>query len=323
MDYYGGLNCAENVQNPRLRSCGAATSKQHTAVKIAPNYGESTVHVRDASQAVGVVASLLDTEKKKEFDRKNREEQEHLRDLYTDRRGKPLMSYADALANRTPIVWREEDIARPAFTGRRVTEGISLQEIAEYIDWTFFFAAWGLKGKFPRILDHPTRGAPARELYENERRLLDLIIADGLLTPRGAYGFWPASGERDDIILYTDERRAAELLRLSMLRQQEVVPDGRPNRSLADFVAPVGSGLEDWIGAFAVTAGIGAAELSAAFERERDDYSAIMVKALADRLTEGGLMAYVVGLAVDVPTERDKGEEHAGRGIGQRAGADP
>jgi 5-methyltetrahydrofolate--homocysteine methyltransferase len=196
------------------------------------------------------------------------------------------MSYADALANRTPIVWRREDLARPAFTGRRVVQGISLQEIAEYIDWTFFFAAWGLKGKFPRILDHPRLGAAARELYENGRKLIDRIIADELLTPRGAYGFWPASGEDDDIILYTDERRTTELLRFSMLRQQEMLPDGRPNRSLADFVAPLDSGLEDWIGAFAVTAGIGAAELSAAFEGERDDYSAIMVKALADRLAE-------------------------------------
>ena len=265
---------------------GATTSRQHTAVRIAPNYNDITVHVRDASRAVGVVASLLDRERKKEFERKNREEQERLRELYTTRRERRLLSYGDALANRTPIVWCAGDIARPAFAGRRVVEDVSLEEIAAYIDWTFFFVAWELKGKFPQILDDPAQGASARELYANGRRLLDRIIAEKLLTPRGVYGFWPASSERDDIILYTDEGRATELLRLSVLRQQQAFADGRPNRSLADFIAPVGSGLEDWLGAFAVTAGIGAAELSAAFERKRDDYSAIIVKALADRLAE-------------------------------------
>jgi 5-methyltetrahydrofolate--homocysteine methyltransferase len=265
---------------------GATTSRQHTAVKIAPSYSGSTVHVRDASRAVGVVASLLDSAKKEEFDRKNREEQGRLRDMYTGRHARPLRSYADALANKTPIVWRAEDIARPAFMGRRAVEDVSLEELAEYIDWRFFFAAWEIKGKFPQVLDDPTLGASARELYANGRRLLDRIIAEKLLTPRGVYGFWPANSERDDIVLYADESRTNELLRFSMLRQQEAHAKGRPNCSLADFIAPLGSGLEDWLGAFAVTAGIGASELSAAFERDRDDYSAIMVKALADRLAE-------------------------------------
>jgi 5-methyltetrahydrofolate--homocysteine methyltransferase len=265
---------------------GATTSRQHTAVKIAPEYGAPAVHVHDASRAVGVVAALLDPDKRKELDEKNRGEQARLRELHTARRDRPLLPFPEARENRLRIEWKPEDLARPAFTGRRLVEDVTLRELARHIDWTFFFAAWELPGRFPKILDHPQHGAAARELYENGRTLLRRIVEEKLLRPRGVYGFWPAASEGEDLVLYADEARTRELARFPMLREQERRSDGRPNRSLADFVAPRGSGLEDWVGAFAVTAGLGAEELCSAFERQHDDYSAILVKALADRLAE-------------------------------------
>jgi 5-methyltetrahydrofolate--homocysteine methyltransferase len=265
---------------------GATTSRQHTAVKIAPQFSESTVHVLDASRAVGVVSTLLDPVRKSEFDGKNRIEQADLRELHGKKRAKPLLPLETAYTNRLKLDWRAEDIAQPAFTGRRVVEDISLAEIARYIDWTFFFTAWELKGKFPAILQHPQYGAAARDLYQGATQLLRKIMDERLLTPRATYGFWPAHSEGNDIVLYTDERRTQELLRLNMLRQQQVKTDDKPYLSLADFVAPVGSGLPDHMGAFAVTTGIGVDQLCQHYEKALDDYNAIMVKALADRLAE-------------------------------------
>jgi 5-methyltetrahydrofolate--homocysteine methyltransferase len=155
-----------------------------------------------------------------------------------------------------------------------------------YIDWTFFFSAWELKGRFPGILEHPEYGAAARELYGHARTLLDRIVGEKLLTARGVYGFWPANSDGDDIVVYADDSRRSELVRFPMLRQQEIIADSKPNRSLADFIAPRASGVPDYLGMFAVTAGIGADELARRFEQDRDDYNAIMVKALADRLAE-------------------------------------
>jgi 5-methyltetrahydrofolate--homocysteine methyltransferase len=163
---------------------------------------------------------------------------------------------------------------------------VPLETLVPFIDWTFFFHAWELKGRVPAIFDHPQYGAAARELYDNAQALLATLVRDGRLTASGVYGFWPANADGDDIVLFEDEARARERLRFNMLRQQEPIADGKPNRSLADFVAPISSGRADYLGAFAVTAGIGAADLVAAFEREHDDYQAIMVKALADRLAE-------------------------------------
>jgi 5-methyltetrahydrofolate--homocysteine methyltransferase len=163
---------------------------------------------------------------------------------------------------------------------------VPLEDLLPYIDWTFFFAAWELKGRFPAILDHPQYGAAARELYGNARTLLDRIVAERLLEARGVYGFWPAASDDDDIIVFGDESRSRERLRFNMLRQQETMPDRRPNLSLADFVAERASGTADCIGAFAVTAGIGVDQLVRRFEQAHDDYSAILVKALADRLAE-------------------------------------
>jgi len=265
---------------------GATTSRQHTAVRIAPAYHQSTIHVADASRAVSTVASLLDVAARPEFERKNRERQEMLRSLHAEKSAKPLLSYQEALANRTKIAWRAEDIATPAFLGRRVLQKVPLAELAKYIDWTFFFSAWELKGKFPAILEHPEHGEAARDLFASASDLLAKIIDEDLLRAQGVYGFWPAASDTDDIVLYTDESRSAELVRFPMLRRQRVSDDRTPTRCLADFVAPAETGLPDSIGAFAVTAGIGAAELADRYEREGDDYHAIMTKALADRLAE-------------------------------------
>jgi 5-methyltetrahydrofolate--homocysteine methyltransferase len=265
---------------------GATTSAPHTAVKIAPQYSQATVHVLDASRAVGVVASLLDPKQQDLFDHNNRADQERLRAIHGRKQASAPVPYGTAVANRLTLAWRAADLTAPAFIGRRAVEDVSLDEIAAYIDWTFLFVAWELKGKFPKILEHPKYGEAARELYNNATRLLRSIIAGRQLTARAVYGFWPAHSDGDDIILYSDETRTKELVRFPMLRQQEAHDDGRPYLSLADFVAPVDSGLRDYLGAFAVTAGLGAEELVQRFEREHDDYNAIMVKALADRLAE-------------------------------------
>jgi 5-methyltetrahydrofolate--homocysteine methyltransferase len=269
---------------------GATTSRQHTAVKIAPAFSRPTVHVLDASRAVGVVSKLINRETRAAFDVQNRKDQEELRELHGRKRAKPLLTLAQANARRFAPDFRAENVPAPAFLGVRQVDA-PLGELARYIDWTFFFTAWELRGRFPAILDHPQQGAAARELYANARKLLDEIIAGGKLRARGVYGFWPAASDGNDIVLYADAARAKEKLRFNMLRQQQAKDpasdkaDG-PCWSLADFVAPAGSPLRDHIGAFAVTAGLGAAELAGAYEKALDDYSAIIVKALADRLAE-------------------------------------
>jgi len=265
---------------------GATTSVQHTAVKIAPCYHESTVHVHDASRAVNVVSALLDPERKKTLDSENRRKQEQLRSVYEARSKQPLLSLEQARANRHALAPRAEDFAVPSFTGRRVVDDVRVADLVPYIDWTFFFSTWELKGKYPKILEHPRYGAAARELYANGRALLERIADEALLTPRGVYGFWPAAGDGDDIVLYSDGDRRRELVRFPMLRQQGRQPDGKPNRSLADFVAAAGSGQPDFLGAFAVTSGLETDALARRFESDLDDYNAILVKALADRLAE-------------------------------------
>jgi 5-methyltetrahydrofolate--homocysteine methyltransferase len=273
---------------------GATTSKQHTAVKIAPEYSQPVVHVLDASRAVDVVSSVLSPTQKAAFAAANRKEQERIREQYGALKRRPLVSYTAALAGRPKYPWDPAAVPRPSFTGVRHID-VPLSEIVPFIDWTMFFAAWELKGRFPAILEHPQYGQAARDLYEHSKALLDRIVNEKLLTARAAYGFWPANSEGDDIIVYAPEGGSAladatadkrELMRFSLLRQQEEVGDGRPYRSLADFVAPGSSGVTDYIGAFAVTAGLGADDLVLAFERDQNDYDAIIVKALADRLAE-------------------------------------
>jgi 5-methyltetrahydrofolate--homocysteine methyltransferase len=265
---------------------GATTSNQHTAVKIAPKYGETVAHVRDASRAVGVVSSLLDAERKKSFDADNVAEQERIRKVYSDRQERPLTPYAQALSKGSGIDWKADDIATPEFTGRRVIDDVSLADLEPFIDWTFFFTAWQLKGKYPAILESEKYGEAARELFAAGRELLAEIIEKDQVRAAGTYGFWPANSDGDDIVLWSDASRSTELTRFPMLRQQSVTGSQERFRSLADFVAPIDSGLEDYVGAFAVTAGIGADALAKKFEAEHDDYHAIMVKSLADRCAE-------------------------------------
>jgi 5-methyltetrahydrofolate--homocysteine methyltransferase len=196
-----------------------------------------------------------------------------------------MLPYAEARENAPKLSFGPDEVSRPEFVGRRVVEP-SLEELAEYIDWTFFFTTWELSGKFPKILDHPKYGDVARELYQNGRELLARITEEGLLQARGVYGFWPAASHGDDIVLYAGEDREEELVRFPMLRQQTKQPTRSRNRCLADFVAPAGSGMADYVGAFACTAGIGAQALASRYEADHDDYHSIMVKALADRLAE-------------------------------------
>ena len=275
---------------------GATTSKQHTAVRIAPEYSAPTVHVLDASRVVGVVADLLDGDRRARLDEANRADQERLRALHEERGRKPLLPLERARANRTPIVWQEEDLAVPAFTGSRVVEP-DVNTLRRYVDWTFFFHAWELKGRFPAILDDPRKGETARELFRAANELLDEIAAEGTLQPRGVYGFWPARAEGDDVVVDGILRAgpAAEAgvpvaqqargVRFPMLRQQGDHGDSRPNRSLADYVAPAGTELVDFVGAFAVAIH-GGETFAERLSAELDDYQAITVRALADRLAE-------------------------------------
>jgi 5-methyltetrahydrofolate--homocysteine methyltransferase len=249
---------------------GATTSKQHTAVRIAPAYGRPTVYVRDASRVVGVVSDLLDPIRRANLDRDNRADQERLRELHAERDRKPLLPFERARENRHLVPF--DDLPEPAFLGTRVVEP-ELETLREYVDWQFFFHAWDLKGRFPAILDRPE----ARELYDDAQQLLDEIVGDGALSARGVHGFWPAASDGEDIVV----EHANDEVRFSLLRQQSNYGDSRPNRSLADYVAP----SRDHLGAFAV--GIfGADALASRFEADRDDYRAIMAKALADRLAE-------------------------------------
>jgi len=264
---------------------GATTSRQHTAVKIAPEFSGTTVHVLDAARVGDVMSSLLSGGQRQQFEQYNRGLQEQLREQHSARKERPLLTYDAALKNRLSIDWAHESLPRPSFLGRRVID-VPLEELVPVIDWTFFFTAWELKGRFPAILDHPEYGVAARELYDNARTLLDRIISEKLLTARAAYGFWPAASEGDDIVVFSDDQRNGELLRFNMLRQQEAIADRKPNLSLADFVADRSAPVHDYIGAFAVTSGLGAEKLAAMFEKEGDDYNAILVKALADRLAE-------------------------------------
>jgi 5-methyltetrahydrofolate--homocysteine methyltransferase len=246
---------------------GATTSKQHTAVRIAPAYSRPTLHVLDASRVVGVVSNLLDPERRAVLERENADLQERLRDQHSERDRKPLLPIEDARANREQVEF--DALPAPEFTGTRVVEP-ELAELAPYIDWQFFFHAWELKGRFPAILEQPA----ARELYDEAQALLGELTRNTALGARGVYAFWQASAEGDDIVL-------ADGTRFPMLRQQAAYGDSRPNRSLSDYVAPA----SDHIGGFAVSIH-GADELAAAYEASLDDYRAIMVKALADRLAE-------------------------------------
>jgi 5-methyltetrahydrofolate--homocysteine methyltransferase len=264
---------------------GATTSRAHTAVKIAPHYSEPVVHVLDASRAVPVTTSLLSDEGKPAFVAQHRADYEALRKAHSA----PKLSIVSLEAARkrgTPIEWRAEDLPRPSFTGVRVLDKFSLATLRGFIDWTPFFHTWGLKGVYPRILEHEGQGPQARQIFTEANALLDAIIEKQLITARGVYGLFPASAVGDDVELYTDGTRKKVLERFHFLRQQSNREGVDPCRSLADFIAPKETGLAEHIGAFAVTSGIGLKELCDGFRAKNDDYNAIMAEAIADRLAE-------------------------------------
>jgi 5-methyltetrahydrofolate--homocysteine methyltransferase len=316
---------------------GATTSRAHTAVKIAQHYRASTVHVLDASRAVGVVNSLLSDELKGDFDAKTRAEYARLREEHASRsHEKKLIPLEQARANRTPIDWSSYTPPKPDFVGTRLYgtdsanasvipseveeslavsggtrrkvaardpstslrsaqdnnggtragEVFTLETLVPYIDWSPFFHTWELRGRYPAIFDDPTVGKHARELFDDAQKLLERICSEKLLTAHGVYAFWPAKAIGDDVEIYTDETRTERLATFPFLRQQMKKPSGQFNHCLADFIAPEDSKSLDYLGGFAVTAGIGADELAKVFAADHDDYNSILTKALADRLAE-------------------------------------
>jgi len=259
---------------------GATTSRKHTAVKIAPAYGNPTIHVPDASRAVTVVGDLVNDSHRPSLVARNREEQEAARRDFEESTRK-LVFFEEAKKKR----WVEADgvpsVAVPDFVGIRVIDPVPLEEVLPFIDWTPLFHAWELRGIYPDILERPGVGEVARELFDNARKLLDEIVAGRKLSARAAYGFFPAEKSGDDIIIYEDASRSRERARFHTLRQQQEKRDGLPYLALADFISP-----GDFLGAFVVSAGFGCDALAKSYEQDRDDYNSIMVKALADRLAE-------------------------------------
>jgi 5-methyltetrahydrofolate--homocysteine methyltransferase len=264
---------------------GATTSRRHTAIKIAPHYSEPVVHILDASRAVPVTTSLLSDEGKPAFVAQHRAEYEALRTAHAAPR-QQVISLETARSRRTPIEWRAEDLPTPAFTGVKVLDNFPLATLREFIDWSPLFHAWGLKGVYPRILDHTEQGEQARQIFADANVLLDRMIEKNLITARGVYGFFAANAVGDDIELYTDNTRSKNLDHFHFLRQQANREGSEPCRSLSDFIAPKETGLPDYIGAFAVTSGIGLKDLCDKFRADNDDYNAIMAEAIADRLAE-------------------------------------
>ena len=265
---------------------GATTSAAHTAVKIAPAYSGPVVHVIDASRVVGVAQQLLSPQKGKEFVTKVRTDQEKARKDFESRRStQKLLSIAEARKNAARFDW-SKDPEKPEFLGLKVYEDFPLTELAEYIDWSPFFHAWELRGRFPKILRDPVVGNEAKKLFADAQALLGQILAEKRIRAKGVVAFFPANAEGDDILLFEDDSRKKVRSRLHTLRQQNARTDGQPNRCLADFVAPVSSGKKDYVGAFAVTAGHGVEEWARELEKKHDDYQAILLKALADRCAE-------------------------------------
>ncbi len=269
---------------------GATTSKAHTAIKIAQFYKNPVVHVLDASRAVGVVGALLSDEQKPGFDTENRADQERARVEYRNKNAERVMlPLAEARKRAFKTDWKSVDIPTPSFTSLRVLRDVPLDELIPYIDWTPFFSAWELTGKYPKIFEDPLVGEQARKTFDEGQALLKAICAEKLFTASGVYGFFPANSVGDDIELYTDASRTTVLTTFRMLRQQAEKPPKAEDKSLyslADFIAPKTSGRGDWLGAFAVTAGDGVDALSKKFKAVHDDYNAIMAAALSDRLAE-------------------------------------
>ena len=264
---------------------GATTSRAHTAVKIEPHYKGATVYVTDASRGVGVASNLLSTELKDDFVQSVRAEYEEVRDRHKGREAKTKQhSLADARGNK--FNWGNYESVKPKFLGIKVIDSFSLAILVPYIDWTPFFQTWEMAGSYPKILDDSVVGVEARSLFSDAQAMLAKIVSERWLTARAVVGFFPANSDGDDVIVYVDDTREQRLDILHHLRQQNIKAPGRPNYCLSDFIAPIASGKVDYLGAFAVTTGIGIEEKLRQFEQDHDDYSSIMLKALADRLAE-------------------------------------
>jgi len=267
---------------------GATTSRVHTAVKIAPRYERGqAVYVNDASRAVGVVSSLLSREQHDGYVSDIRTEYRRVAERHAQSEAeKARLPLTKARENAFRPDWSSYTPPKPSFLGTRVFETYDLNELARYIDWTPFFQTWELKGRFPAILDDPDQGAAARQLWEDAQAMLQTVLQKNWFRPKAVIGFWPANTVGDDIRLFTDESRKQELATFYTLRQQLTKRDGRPNMALSDFVAPLDSGKPDYVGGFVVTAGLEENAIAERFERQNDDYSSILVKALADRFAE-------------------------------------
>ncbi|MEX2455766.1 MAG: vitamin B12 dependent-methionine synthase activation domain-containing protein, partial [Balneolaceae bacterium] len=266
---------------------GATTSRMHTAVKIAPSYNHPVIHVLDASRSVTVVNRLVSDTLKTGFLDEISAEYEGLREQYKSRgKKKKYLPLEKAQANKTEIDWSKTSIHKPNKLGIHRFDDVSLKTLRNYIDWTPFFIAWEMKGRYPDILDDPKAGVEARKLFDDANELLDKMIDGELLKPKGIAGLFPANAVSDDIEIYADDSRTTVVKTFHTLRQQSQKRAGQPNKALADYVAPKESGIADYMGAFAVTTGHGTIELVKKFEDDNDDYNAILVKALSDRFAE-------------------------------------
>lgn len=287
MAFFAGELQREGLKLPLLIG-GATTSRVHTAVKIDPSYRAGpVVHVNDASRAVGVASALLSPEKREAYAAEVRAEYARISDAHMRAQAdKKRLKLATARANRVPVDFAANKPVKPTFLGTRSFDDYDLAELVPYIDWTPFFQTWELAGRFPAILDDAKVGEVARSLYDDARKMLDLIVKEKWFRARATVGFWPANAQGDDVVLYADESRTKEIATLHTLRQQLEKREGRFNAALSDFVAPVGTGVPDYVGGFVVTAGIGEDVVADRFKMANDDYSSILCKALADRLAE-------------------------------------
>jgi len=277
--------CERAGLNIPLLVGGATTSKMFTAVKLDPEYSAGVIHVKDASRGAEIVNKLISKTKRAGFLKDVRSDYARLREIRRNVQQK-FISLKDARKKRFRISWSEKEIYAPEKPGIHMFKKYSLEEIKPYINWTYFFHAWELKGKFPEILDHPERGKESRKLFEDAQEFLDRIIHEEILDPRALFAVFPANARGDDIEVYADEKRDRVLTVLNMLRSQSEKTGTGDNRSLADYIAPVESGIPDYIGVFAVSAGFGVDKWIAGMDNLNDDYQIIMLKTLADRLAE-------------------------------------
>jgi 5-methyltetrahydrofolate--homocysteine methyltransferase len=265
---------------------GATTSDIHTAVKIEPQYSHGVIHVKDASKAVGVVTNLLSKEAKPEYTESVRKKYADLRDQYDKKGDYSYIPLSEARKNKLKVDWENYQIPKPHFLGNKYFFDYPLEEIRPFIDWTFFFHAWKMNGRYPAILSDPVKGPEAHKLFDEAQELLDAVTEKKMILARGVIGFYPCNAVGDDVEIYNDDNRTKVLQTFRFLRNQQKKAPGQPNLNLADFVAPKESGFVDYMGGFAVTAGLGVEEWVGVYEKELDDYNAIMIKILADRLAE-------------------------------------